>query len=226
MRILLVRHAQTTANAGGELSTVAPGPSLTALGREQADALASVFVDEHLQGRPLDGVYVSTLVRTTQTIEPLARLLDLPIVQLDGTHEIEAGDFEGSTDSESMAAYLAPIRRWAQGDLGATIPGAYDGTHFLARFDGSLAQVHATHGDDAVVVVVSHAGAMRVWLGGRTENLDPAFSAAHRLENTGVVELDGSPSDGWRVVRWQGEPIGGDALAEAVDSDPLGETVL
>lgn len=202
VRLLLIRHAQTTANASGTLSTSAPGPDLTELGRAQAEALA-----EQLAGEPIAGVYVSTLQRTAQTAAPLARMLGLEAQTLDGVHEIEAGDYEGTDDAESMTAYLAPIRRWAEGELTATIAGAHDGNHFLGRFDGALASVAARHDADATVAVVSHAGSIRVWLGGRTHNLDPAFTSAHSLDNTGVIELHGSPAEGWRVVSWQGEAV-------------------
>ncbi|ROQ39622.1 putative phosphoglycerate mutase [Frondihabitans sp. PhB188] len=202
VRILLIRHAQTTANAGGILSTAAPGPELTELGRAQAEALVDRLAHESIAG-----IFVSSLQRTAQTAAPLGCARGLEIEVVDGVHEIEAGDFEGTNDTDSMTAYLAPIRRWAEGDLAATVPGAYDGSHFLGRFDGALAAIAERHDDDSTVVVVSHAGSIRVWLGGRATNLDPAFSVAHSLDNAGVIELSGSPDGGWRVDAWQGEAV-------------------
>ncbi|KTR37372.1 histidine phosphatase, partial [Curtobacterium oceanosedimentum] len=39
MRLLLIRHGQTPANVSGVLDAEVPGPGLTELGQQQADAL-------------------------------------------------------------------------------------------------------------------------------------------------------------------------------------------
>ncbi|WP_121371585.1 histidine phosphatase family protein [Frondihabitans australicus] len=217
MRLLLIRHAETPANVSGALSTRPPGPGITDLGQEQAEALAEALADT-----PLDGLYVSTLRRTALTAAPLAARLGLDARVIDGVEEIEAGDYEDLTDRQSFQDYLAPIKRWAEGDLDACIPGAYDGRHFLERFDGAVAEVARRHGDDSTVAVVSHAGAIRVWLGGRAANLDAAFTASHNLANTGVIVLVGSPSDGWIIETWMGEPVG---PVDVAARDPLGEAL-
>lgn len=215
VRLLLIRHAETPANVSGALSTKPPGPGITDLGQEQAESLAQALADA-----PIEGLYVSTLRRTALTAEPLARALGLEPQEIDGVHEIEAGDFEDRTDRQSFADYLAPIQRWAEGDLAACVPGAHDGHHFLGRFDRAVQEIADRHGDASTVAVVSHAGAIRVWLGGRAANLDPAFTATHSLDNTGVISLVGSPAEGWLVESWQGEPLAGPV--DAGSRDPLG----
>jgi hypothetical protein len=45
------------------------------------------------------------------------------------------------------------------------------------------------------------------------------------LANTACIELDGSPSEGWRVVSWFAEPIGGAFLADDDAPDPTGHAV-
>jgi broad specificity phosphatase PhoE len=216
VRLLLIRHGQTPANVTGAVSSAAPGPGLTDLGHEQAEALATALADV-----PLDGLYVSTLRRTSLTAAPLAKAQGLDAEIIDGIHEIEAGDSEGSTDPDVMLAYMAPIRRWQQGDWSATIPGAHDGNHFLDRFDRAVATVFERHGDESTVALVSHAGAIRIWLGGRTPYLGPDFSSTHRINNTGVVVVVGSPTTGWAIESWQGEPIGGEVFEDPSAQDPL-----
>lgn len=218
VRLLLIRHGQTPANVEGALSSAAPGPGLTDLGHQQAEALAASLAHERL-----DGLYVSTLRRTALTAAPLARAQDLDVQVIEGIHEIEAGIYEGQTGPEAMRDYLAPIRRWGEGDLAATIPGAHDGHHFLRRFDGAVATVAERHGDDSTVALVSHAGSIRVWLGGRADDLGPAFTGSHTLDNTGVIVVTGTPRAGWRVETWQGEPIGGPALGDPAARDPLAD---
>jgi broad specificity phosphatase PhoE len=224
VRILLVRHGQSTANAAGAVSSAAPGPDLTDLGREQAEALAGALGDHRV-----DAVYASTLVRAQQTASPLAARLGLDVVVRDGLHEIEAGDLEDRTDEEALRGYVLPLIAWAGGDLTASAPGAPDGHAFFERFDAAIADIVALHrdDDDASVVVVGHGAATRVWLGGRALNVDPEFTTSTEMENTGVIEVTGSPEAGWTVVSWQGAPVGvaapndptGEALDETVDAD-------
>ena len=66
MRLILVRHGQTSANVAVLLDTAHPGADLTDLGRAQAAALPTTF-----DGVPIDALYASTLVRAQQTAAPL-----------------------------------------------------------------------------------------------------------------------------------------------------------
>ena len=136
IRMLLIRHAESTANEAGILSTTQPGPELTPRGREQAEALA-----ETLRDAPLDGLYASTLRRTQLTAEPLSRATGLPLTVIEGIHEIEAGELEDRSDHEAMSAYASPFRIWAQGDFTAAVPGGFSGDHFFERFDRGIAEI-------------------------------------------------------------------------------------
>lgn len=66
MRLLLLRHGQTTANVRGALDTAFPGHPLTDLGRAQAAAVPAALADEDVAA-----VYCSNLTRTRRTAEPL-----------------------------------------------------------------------------------------------------------------------------------------------------------
>lgn len=71
--------------------------------------------------------------------------------------------------------------------------------------------------------VFSHGAAIRVWTAARAHNVPPAFAGTHELDNTGVVELSGSPADGWSLVSWTGQPVGGPQLVDQQAEDPTGE---
>ncbi|WP_220387315.1 histidine phosphatase family protein [Agreia bicolorata] len=209
IRIILIRHAESTANESGTLSTTQPGPELTTRGREQAEALADALRDV-----PLDGLYASTLRRTQLTAEPLARQTGLSLTVIEGIHEIEAGDLEDRSDHEAMSAYALPMQVWAQGDFTATVPGGFSGDHFFERFDRGIAEIWQSHQtssgdrpDGDTVAIVDHDAAIRVWVAGRADNLGPEFTSTHGLANTGIVVLTGSPTAGWHVETWQGEPV-------------------
>lgn len=218
MRLLLIRHGQTPSNVDGLLDTAAPGPGLTELGHRQAEELPDA-----LEGHDIASLWASTLVRTELTAAPLARQRGLPVTVLDGIHEIAAGDLELRHDHEAYRTYLQTAFAWATGDLGVRMPGGENGTEFFARFDRSIARVEAE--TTGTAVVVSHGAAIRVWVAGRSLTLPPAYAGEHDLRNTGVVELEGSMQAGWRLLRWQGTPIGGSELADPSAEDPTGDTL-
>jgi len=218
MRLLLIRHGQTPANVRGELDTGRPGPGLTALGHAQAAAIPAA-----LQGVQIDAIFASVLVRTEQTATPLARARDLRITALDGIHEIEAGDLEMATDHDSYRVYLETCLAWGLGERDRMMPGATTGAAFFDRFDASIAQVAASGAD--VAAVVSHSAAMRVWVAGTATNIEPMFSAHQELDNTSMITLEGSPADGWQLVEWRGEPLGGEVLVDDSAEDPTGESI-
>jgi broad specificity phosphatase PhoE len=217
MRLLLIRHGQTPANVLGQLDTAHPGPGLTDLGARQA-----AVIPEALRFDAIDTVFASTLQRTQLTAEPLAVDRGLDIRVLDGLHEIEAGTLEGRSDQASVRRYMETVFAWGSGDLEVQMPGGPDGTAFFDRFDADIA-VAAASGHTAAVF--SHGAAIRVWAAARATNVPPMFAGLHDLDNTGVVELSGSPEDGWTLLSWAGVPLGGMPLADADAIDPTGEAL-
>lgn len=214
MRLLLIRHAQSTDNVIGALGTETPGPVLTALGLEQAAAIPAALADESI-----DAIYVSTMQRTGLTAAPLAAALGLHASVIDGLEEIHAGDFEGATDKDSIHAYIGTIVSWWQ-DSTARIPGAESGDEFFARFTAAINEAVEGRG---TVAVFSHGASIRTWASAISRNIDEAFSRAHDLSNTALVVLEGSPDDGWATTHWDGEPVGGAALDDPNAPDPTGE---
>ena len=198
MRLLLIRHAESTANVGRLLDTAPPGADLTDRGREQADALVGGLDDV-----ALDALYVSDLVRTQQTAAPLARARSLTPTGRAGVREIQAGDYEMAPDDGAWDAYLGVLRRWFDGEPEARIPGGESGLEVMTRYDEVVAE--AAQHDSAAIV--SHGAVMRAWTGARAVNVDAGFVAATRLHNTAVIVLDGDPTAGWRVVTWANEPV-------------------
>lgn len=222
MRLLLIRHGQTPGNVLGQLDTAHPGPGLTELGERQAEALA-----RSLARLEISRLYASTLIRTQLTAAPLAGRRGLDVTVLDGLHEIEAGALEKLTDRESHLRYLGTVFGWAAGELDRRMPTGPSGHDFLARFDDAVARIAAAATGPAggTVAVVSHGAAIRVWTALRAENVDAEFAARHVLANTGIVALEGAPADGWRMVHWEGSPVGGLALADPTAEDPAGGPV-
>ena len=207
MRLTLIRHGQTPSNVRGLLDTGAPGPGLTDLGTSQAEALP-----HRLGDAPIDAVYVSRLVRTHATAAPLALTRDLERVELPGLHEVEAGSLEMRGDQTSVRRYMETAFSWGLGDLDQAMPDGPDGHEFFGRYDADIERAvrEARH-----PVLVSHGAAIRIWVAARATNILPEFTAHHHLPNAGVVELEGTPETGWRLLRWP------DAEVPADDPDPI-----
>ncbi|GHI02982.1 histidine phosphatase [Streptomyces cellostaticus] len=212
MRLLLVRHGQTPSNAGFLLDTAVPGPGLTPLGERQAAALPEV-----LAGEAIEAVYASTLVRTRLTAAPLAAARGLEVIVRDGIREVSAGDLEMVPgDSAQGHLYMKTIFAWAAGDTGLRMPGGESGAEALARYDAVIAEAAASGAGS--VAMISHGAAIRMWTAARAGNVDVAFAALRPLENTGVVILEGSPSDGFEALSWAGATV-----VPAGEGGPAGE---
>lgn len=223
MKLLLIRHGQTPGNVLGQLDTAHPGPGLTELGERQAEAMARSLANEQI-----GALYTSTLLRTQITASPLSRLHGLEVEILDGLHEIEAGALEKLTDHESHMRYMGTIFAWAAGDLDRRMPAGPNGHDFVGRFDAAInriAERAASNGGTAVAAVVSHGAAIRTWTGLRAAGADHEFAARHVLSNTGIVALEGDPGAGWKLIHWDGSPVGGLALTDPTAEDPTGDAV-
>lgn len=236
MRLLLIRHAQTPANVLGQLDTARPGPGLTPLGERQAAQIPAA-----LDGMTIGAIFASPLLRTQLTADPLASDKGLEMRVLEGLQEIEAGNLEMRSDRTSVHSYLETAFAWGTGDLDVRMPGGPDGHAFFERFDASIAAIAAiaeasapdygnensttrASGDErATAAVFSHGAGIRVWTARRTVNVPPEFAGAHELDNTGVVELSGSPSEGWTLLSWAGRPVGGAQFVDQQADDPTGE---
>ncbi|GAA4759886.1 histidine phosphatase family protein [Citricoccus nitrophenolicus] len=210
MRLYLIRHGQTTSNVGRHLDTQEPGASLTDLGRQQAAA-----VPEALSGLEIEAIYASTLVRTQQTAEPLARELGLEVQIRDGLREVPAGGLEMKNDEGSIHTYLSTILGWADGGGAVPLPGtSMTGDEVLGRFDEVVGEVFGT--GVAAAAVFSHGAVLRAWTAARSENVTPEFAARTPVENTGVIVVSGAPGR-WRAERWQEHALGGGAVDAGED---------
>ncbi|MFH5821573.1 histidine phosphatase family protein [Georgenia sp. AZ-5] len=217
MRLILVRHGQTSSNVAGLLDTGAPGAELTALGHQQAAALPDA-----LAGHDIGALWVSTLVRTQQTAAPLAAARGLDVVVRDGIREVRAGAYEMRGDDEAVRGYLETVFAWPDGGLHTRMPGGENGVEFLGRYDEVVAEIAASGVRTAVLV--SHGAAIRAWVAARTENVPVEFAARNPLSNTGAVVLDGDVT-GWHAVTWEGGALGGPAVDAPSTDGPAGEPV-
>jgi broad specificity phosphatase PhoE len=216
MRLLLIRHAQSTDNVVGILGTDIPGPRLTPLGLEQARAIPAALAGESIQA-----IFASPMRRTVMTAQPLADALGLEVEVLEGLEEIGAGAFEGRSDRDAVLAYMGTIMSWWQ-DPDARMEGGESGAEFFDRFTSAIDR--AVGDRNGTIAVFSHGASIHTWAAGTSRNLDAQFSRTHDVPNTGMVVLEGSPADGWITTHWDNEPVGGAALDDPTAPDPTGKT--
>lgn len=215
MRLILIRHGQTSSNVHDLLDTGAPGADLTELGRQQAQAVPHSLLDEDI-----DLIYASNLVRTQQTAAPLITQRGIDLRVRPGLREISAGDLEMRGDERSHRAFLGAIFGWAHDPTGR-VPGAESGAEVWQRYDEVIAEAHAEGARTAVMF--SHGAVMRSWCAARVENVTGEHAAYHPITNTGAVVLEGSPREGWWAHLWEGRPLGGDRVASLADG-PAADT--
>jgi len=200
LRLMLVRHGETSANVKHVLDSRPPGPPLTELGRRQADALA-----DRLTSEPIVAIYASTAIRTQETAAPVAESHGLPVEVLDGVHELQVGDLEGRSDADALAAFGDVFLKWTAGDLTPSMPGGESGEQILERYLVAIDKIRADH-PDGLVVVATHGGVIRLVTEFIADNVGPQLANAGLIPNTGHVLLRAT-DDGWHCVEWTGVDI-------------------
>lgn len=220
MRLLLIRHGQTSSNVGHNLDTSAPGAELSEMGLRQAAAIPQALADE-----PLDAIYCSNLTRAQQTAQPLAASRGLPVQVRDGVREISAGDLEMRSDLEAITTYVTVVFGWAADPTGR-LDGGETCAEVLQRFDAVVDEARDAGHDQ--VAIVSHGAMLRVWISARAANVDAEFAQEHWLANTAMVVLEEAPqasatSPEWRMLSWGEHALGGPELDNLAGVGPAGE---
>lgn len=147
--ILLLRHGQTDANAGGVLQGHRP-TSLNALGRQQAERLAERLVTIT---PPIEVLVSSDLPRALQTAQPIAAALDLEIVVDAAWRERGFGELEGQT--------LGDLEIWRTASGTIDPPGGESSAVFRQRVHDALSSIVERYADRTCVAVVTHGGVVR-----------------------------------------------------------------
>ncbi|MET0235852.1 MAG: histidine phosphatase family protein [Kibdelosporangium sp.] len=197
MRLLLVRHGQTTANLDRALDTAVPGTHLTEEGHSQASAFAS-----RVASLEIAAVYASTATRAQQTASPIAAAHNLEVQVVDGVQEVFVGDLEGRNDEQAIHEFYEIYSRWTEDDLEPRMPGGESGAEIQTRFLKAVDAIRSAHGS-GTVVLVSHGGTIRLGAEWLAENVTGQLANIGVLPNTGHVLLE-LRDDGWHCLEWTG----------------------
>jgi probable phosphoglycerate mutase len=181
--ILLVRHGESQPAREDRPFPKVDGqgdPPLAEVGEEQAEQVA-----KRLEHEVLDGIYVTTLRRTQQTAEPLAKRLGITPVVEAGMREVNLGEWEGGlfrirvAQQDPVAVKMFTEERWD------VIPGAEPTEEFGARIRESLTRIAAAH-TDRRVAVFTHGGTIGQVVAMATGSRPFAFIDA---DNASITQL-------------------------------------
>jgi broad specificity phosphatase PhoE len=172
---LLIRHAESTWNAGGRWQGHG-NPPLSTRGREQAVALA-----ERLAGEGVDLLIASDLTRSVETAAILGARWGLA-PQLDARlREIDIGTWTGLTREQIAEREADLLARFEAEDPEARPGGGENRREIRARTRGAAAELAALH-RGRCLALVTHLGVIRALAPGA----EPANADWLRLPASGL----------------------------------------
>jgi len=157
MRLLLVRHAQSTWNAERRFQGAIDVP-LSPLGRAQSAALARA-----LRAYRVVGAYVSPFRRARETAEIALDGANVPLITLPALRELSLGAWEGCTVDEVRAQVGDPYRAWLRAPHDYPPPGGEPLDAVSRRAAAAVDRIASAHGPDDDVLVVAHGGVISVY---------------------------------------------------------------
>jgi broad specificity phosphatase PhoE len=168
--LYLVRNAGTDWTRGRRV-TGRRDLALSDAGRAEAEALA-----ERLAGVEVAEVLASPLLHAVQTAEPVAARHGLEVARDPRLTDFAAGSWEGMYHEEIAAS--DEYRRFIANPVAEAIPAGERLTDARDRMIASLRQVLSDSDLGSSVVLVSHAGPLRVLL---AHYLGMGLAGYHRL---------------------------------------------
>ncbi|MEX0785755.1 MAG: histidine phosphatase family protein [Dehalococcoidia bacterium] len=182
MRLLLIRHAQSSANAERRLQGHLDVP-LSERGLRESALLA-----ERLAQQAIDVLYTSPLQRARQTAEVVAARLGLDLVERPALIERDVGELAGLTRDEIMERYphYVPQRLDTRPEI--DVPGFENDAEFRQRVLAVLHEIIERH-TEGTVAVVTHGGVIGAFCR-ETLQMPPNRPAPFAIGNTSVSSFD------------------------------------
>lgn len=189
MRLLLIRHGESSANAEGRLQGRLDF-SLSERGRRESERLA-----ERLTQLFVAALYASPLLRAYETAEAVAQRLAIEISARDDLMERDVGVMAGLTREEIIAQFPQYAR--ARIDVREVeVDGFELDAPFAQRVAGVMAEIVGAH-PDGTVAVVTHGGVIGSFLR-QTFGMPLSRRGPFTIDNASVTTFDVA-GDGKRV---------------------------
>ena len=186
MRLLLVRHGESTYNAEGRIQGQQDAP-LSERGRQQAERLG-----ERLCAYEFDACYASDLSRAADTARAVMRHHpDVPFTFTPLLREIKFGIFEGRIVPEIEEMFPEEYAQWMAERRDFVPRGAESADDLYERAGHALAWLRARD-HDGTVLIVAHGAILSSFLG---QFLQIGPEARHRFhfDNTALTVVEDQP---------------------------------
>lgn len=202
MEVILIRHAIPVRR---ELESGVADPELSDQGRHQARLLADYLAEERI-----DAIYASPMRRAIETASPIAEIMNLPVISVDGVAEFDRHS-EWYVPVEELKAANDP--RWR--DL---VSGQWTATHeteeeFIHRIVTSIEEIVERHSSQRVLVVC-HGGVINAYvasilgLANKRGFFYPNYTSIHRIAAARSGERSVVTLNETSHLRGSGLPIG------------------
>lgn len=152
---LLIRHGENDYVKNGRMAGRMPGVHLNKKGATQAQALA-----EKLVGAPVKAVYSSPLERAIETAEPIARALNLEVIECPGLVETNIGEWEDKTIKS-----LRRLKIWKSVQRSPSLfhfPGGETFAEAQFRVCHAILSLSEQHDRKDILVCVSHGDPIKL----------------------------------------------------------------
>ncbi|MFQ5577325.1 MAG: histidine phosphatase family protein [Anaerolineae bacterium] len=158
-RLLLIRHAQSQANAQGVIQGWLDSP-LSDAGHYHAQCLGTRLATEFEVAK----IFVSPLSRAVETAAHLGQALKAPVTYYGCLKERNLGPLTGLTKQEVRQKYPQVERAWVNNLPRPPLIGAEDDDAFARRVQLAVDAVLDQTEPDTTVAVVSHGGTLNQML--------------------------------------------------------------
>jgi hypothetical protein len=211
-----------------------PGPPLSDLGVQQAHDVAIQLHKE--LGDQVAGIFSGQAIRDMDTAAPFAALENMTTQILPGLNEIDSGVYAGQPIA-SLSGFLyqfTPMLWTLLGLVLVPIPGSIEDPNGVvmdqkfteavdAMYTAAMANPVVSDNGDITAVAFNNEADIAAWVALNVKNPDIALllpltlqtmfandDGSPLLPNTGIVQIEGNPTDGWTLVNWNGIAVAPD----------------
>ena len=182
MRLLLIRHGETSANAEGRLQGHLD-VSLSERGRRQSEQIA-----DRLSQLSLEALYTSPLKRARETADIIAGRNGLTPEDRPALMERNVGELAGLNREEIRARYPDFVRTRAEARPEVAVPGFESDADLKQRVLDGLGAIIESH-PAQTIGVVTHGGAIAAFLR-ETLEMPTTRPGAFAVSNASITTFD------------------------------------
>jgi broad specificity phosphatase PhoE len=196
MVFVIARHGQTEDNLQRVFQGQA-GKGLNATGRDQAVRLA-----ERLKNVRFDAIVASDLERAVETARCVASACGVPVDIDRDLREVDLGAWTGLGASDIARAFPEEWAKWEAG-LDVRRGGGETYAELAERFGRAIQRIAERHqAASARVLVVSHGGAIRSWIGRVLGLPSDTLRALGSVHNAALSIVDRDSSGRFKLERY------------------------